>query len=214
VAEALPRGTERPGAFANELVASAKQSCSPGGSVPVPLLGLQVRCDAGERSRIEGPMPGVPRVQLSMSSLNFSDDLRRVHITELDLTARRWLSVRLRAKTAQIVGLSPWTRSPRLSPFVRCVVLGSIGLGLGLALGALWRFSSSETPLRWWHRALGSALAGVPGLAAAVVVIGLDQEQAAPASYTWALAAALAALGLLAVLRWRAPKIFNSFSAF
>jgi hypothetical protein len=214
VAEALPRGTERPGAFANELVQSARQSCSAGSSVPVPLLGLTIRCDQG--FRIEGPMPGVPRVQVAMKSLQFSDDLRRVHIEELDLTARRWLSVRLRAKSAHVAGLSPWTRSPRLSPLVRCAMLGGIALVLGLALGVLWRWASPDADARWprWQRALQVVLSGLPGLAAAVVVISLDQEQAAPESYLWALGAALASAGLLAVLRWRAPKIFSSFSSF
>lgn len=212
VAEALPRGTERPGAFANELIESARQSCSAGGSVPVPLLGLVIRCDQG--ARIEGPMPGVPRVQVAMKSLQFSDDLRRVHIEDLDLTARRWLSVRLRARSAHVAGLSPWTRSPRLSPLVRCALLGGIGLALGLALGALWRWPSPDAPRPRWQRVLQVVLAGLPGLAAAAVVISLDQEQAAPEAYSWALGAALASAGLLALARWRAPKIFSSFSSF
>jgi hypothetical protein len=215
LAQALPRGTERPGAFANELVESARQSCSAGaaGSVPVPLLGLVVRCD--RNLRIEGPMPGVPSLQLVMQSLSFSDDLRRVQISGLDLTTRRSLSVRLRAHDARISGLAPWTRSAKLSPLVRCVILIAIALALGL-LEALWwqpAAHGSDGEQRW-RRALRAGLGGLPGLAAAVVIITLDQEQAPVTAYVLPLVAALAALSLLLLARRHAPKIFSSFNGF
>ncbi|HEY6081751.1 MAG TPA: hypothetical protein VIW29_23205, partial [Polyangiaceae bacterium] len=57
VAQLLPRGTDRPGALANDLVERARDSCvTPGSRVTVPLLGLDVRCENPQR--IEGPMPG------------------------------------------------------------------------------------------------------------------------------------------------------------
>jgi hypothetical protein len=213
LAEALPRGTERPGAFANELIASARQSCSGSGSVPVPLLGLSVRCNLDQR--IEGPMPGVPSVQLSMQSLTFSDDLRRVQISGLDLTAKRLLAVRLRARDASISGLAPWARSVRLSPLVRCALLSGIGLALALVAALLWRPSTIHgDEKRRWRAVARSALGGLPGLAAAVVVIALDQEQARPVAYASALAVGLAVLMALLLARARLPKIFSSFSAF
>jgi hypothetical protein len=213
LAEALPRGTERPGAFANELIASARQSCNGSGSVPVPLLGLSVRCDRDRR--IEGPMPGVPSLQLAMQSLTFSDDLRRVQISGLDLTAKRALTVRLRARDASISGLAPWARSARLSPLVRCALLSAIGLGLALVAALLWRPSAARpAEARRWPRVARCALGGLPGLAAAVMVITLDQEQARPLAYASALAAGLAVLMALQLARARLPKIFSSFSAF
>jgi hypothetical protein len=213
--EALPQGTERPGAFANELIASARSSCSSGarGSVPVPLLGLSVRCERD--LLIEGPMPGVPSVRLAMQSLTFSDDLRRVQISGLDLTAKRALAVRLRAASASISGLAPWARSARLSPLARCALLGGIGLALALVTALSWRPSDSGVAeRRRWRRALPSALGGLPGLAAALVVIALDQEQARPAAYVSAVAAGLLMLLPLLIARARVPKIFSSFSGF
>jgi hypothetical protein len=220
LAEALPRGTERPGAFANELIESARRSCGSGGSagsVPVPLLGLSVRCDRG--STIEGPMPGVPSVQLAMQSLSFSDDLRRVQIRGLDLTAKRAFVVRLRARDAQISGLAPWARSARLSPFQRCGLLSAIGLALAFVASLFWRPAAAADPVeaekaRRWVAAARAALGGLPGLAAAIVVITLDQDQATPAAYASAVVAGLMVLFLLFVLDRRVPKIFSSFSSF
>ena len=215
LAEALPRGTERPGAFANELVDSARQSCGGSGDVPVPLLGLTVRCDRG--LRIEGPMPGVPSVKLAMQTLAFSDDLRRVQITGLDLTASRALTVRLKADTAHIAGLAPWTRSARLAPLVRCAILTGLGLGLALVAALCWRAAQPSLPphpKRAWVRWLRFALGGLPGLAAAIVVITLDQEQSRAAAYLAALAAGVVALLALLAVRARVAKMFSSFSAF
>lgn len=214
LAEALPRGTERPGAFANELIDSARRSCSGAGSVPVPLLGLNVRCDRG--LRIEGPMPGVPSVQLTMQSLTFSDDLRHVQIRGLDLTAKRALAVRLRARDAQITGLAPWARSARLSPLLRCALLLGIGLALGAAAALFWRAAGARDndEKRRWPDVARAALAGLPGLAAAIVVILLDQEQAQPIAYASAAGAGLLVLLLLWLGHARLPKIFSSFSGF
>lgn len=216
LAEALPRGTERPGAFANELVDSARQSCGTSGTVPVPLLGLTVRCDRG--LRIEGPMPGVPSVKLAMQTLTFSDDLRRVQITGLDLTASRALTVRLKAGTARIAGLAPWTRSARLAPLVRCAILTGLGLGLALVAALCWRPSLSlglpPHATRRWARWSRFALGGLPGVAAAIVVIMLDQEQSRAVAYFAALGAGVVALLVLLAARARVAKMFSSFSAF
>jgi hypothetical protein len=217
VAHALPRGTERPGAFANELVDSARQSCGDRGSVPVPLLGLTVRCDRD--LRIEGPMPGVPSVNLVMQTLVFSDDLRRVQITGFDLTARRALTVRLKASNAHITGLSPWARSARLSPFVRYAILLGVGLGLATLAALCWRPAKplSAVPLqpeKPWLRRARFAVGGLPGLAAAIVVIALDQEQASALAYGAALAAGAVVLLALLFARARGTKMFSSFSAF
>jgi hypothetical protein len=209
--QALPRGTERPGAFANDLIESARGSCGETGSVPVPLLGLKVRCDQGRR--IEGPMPGVPGVQLQLKSLAFSDDLRSVHITELELQARRSLAVRLRAGTARISGLSPWARSVRLSPALRFVMLTGVALGLGVAAAAVWR-PATDASLRAWQRAGRVLVAALPGVVAALVVVALDQEQARPLAYVSSAAAAIAALLALALLRRPAEKLFSSFKGF
>lgn len=217
LAEALPRGTDRPGAFANELVESARHSCGGSGSVPVPLLGLSIRCDRG--LRIEGPMPGVPSVKVAMQTLVFSDDLRRVQITGLDLTARRSLTVNLKADTARVAGLAPWARSARFTAVFRCAILLAVGLGLAVVAALAWVPArhpvepAAAQPKRWL-RWLRTGLGGLPGLAAAAVVIALDQEQARALAYGAALAAGLAVLLALVALRARATKISSSFSGF
>ncbi len=210
LAQALPRGTERPGAFANELIASAFASCSGGGSVPVPLLGLSVRCDEGQR--IQGPMPGVPAVQLAMGSLHFSEDLRQARIHSLELSMRRTLSVKLRAGVAHISGLSPWARSARVPAPLRFLALTLAAAVLAASALLSWpgrASGDSSAP-----RALGVALSALPGLAAAAVVILLDREQAPALAYVGVSIAAACGVGGLALLRARAPKMFNKFEAF
>ncbi len=220
-AELIPRGTEHPGAFANDLVHTARGSCEAGAQVvPVPLLGLNVSCAAG---RIEGPMPGVRSVQVAMRELTFSDDLRRVDIVGLELSAARALRVHLVAGRARIAGLAPWSRSPRLGPLGRFAVLASLGVALWLAAAALsWRSlpsSSDDAPgePRWRRRALGwlaSVLLAVPGAVVAAGFISLDQERAQPLVYASAGLLGLLALGLVRLLAWRVPRIFSSFSSF
>lgn len=226
-AEMIPRGTEHPGAFANDLVQTARGSCGDGAKVvPVPLLGLNVDCGAG---RIEGPMPGVRSIDIAMRELTFSDDLRRVDILGLELTAARALRVHLVAGRARIAGLAPWSRSPRLSPLGRFAILAALGAALWLAaaLGfgsATHRAagSASSSPLvpaphqRWGRLrfALATLVVAAPGAVTAAGFISLDQERAAPLTYASAAAAGLVALALVRVLAWRLPRIFSSFSGF
>jgi hypothetical protein len=213
IAELIPKGTEHPGAFANDLVRTARESCSAGARVSVPLLGFSVRCDAPQR--IEGPMPGAAGVQLAMRDLTFSDDLRRVSIEELELTAARSLQVRLRAGSARIRGLAPWSRSPLLSPLGRFGVLAALGAVLWLVASYTWRRlpRADDERAPAWHRWLARVLFALPGAVAAFGFISLDQERAAPASYAVAaLASALVSCGL-AVLGRRIPRIFSSFGS-
>jgi hypothetical protein len=217
VAELIPRGTEHPGAFANELVQTARGSCKAERSVAVPLLGLNVLCSAPPR--ITGPMPGVRSVQVAMGELTFSDDLRRVEITELELTASRALRVHLKAGKAHIAGLAPWSRSPLLSPFGRFAVLAALGAALWLASSLLWRPLAADPELsaqpgRPWQRLLGALLLAAPGALMAARFISLDQDRAAPSAYASAGLAGVAALWLLGLLARRLPQIFNSFRAF
>lgn len=225
VAELIPRGTEHPGAFANELVQTARASCGPDPKalVAVPLLGLSVRC--GPAQRIEGPMPGVRSIEIAMSELTFSDDLRRVDIVGLELSAARALRVHLRAGRARIVGLAPWSRSPRLSPLGRFLVLATLGAVLWLAAVLAFRSGArAEEPAappsardqrrRPWRWLLATSLLALPGAVVAAGFISLDQERAAPAAYASAALLGLAALGLVRVLTARAPRIFSSFRAF
>jgi hypothetical protein len=222
VAELIPRGTEHPGAFANDLVRTARESCEKGGTVPVPLLGLSVSCD--EPRRIEGPMPGVRSIQVAMRELTFSDDLRGLDVVGLELTAARALNVHLVAGRARVVGLAPWSRSPRLSPLQRFGVLAALGAALWLTASIVWRpraapASESEEegrarPKRRWQRLLAGLGLAVPGAVVAARFIALDQERAAPWAYGSAALAGLVALGALAVLARRAPRIFSSFSGF
>ncbi len=219
-AELIPRGTEHPGAFANELVRTARASCGDSESVPVPLLGLSVSC--GEPRRIEGPMPGVRAVHVAMRELTFSDDLRRVDIVGLELTAARALRVHLVAGVARIAGLAPWSRSPRLGPWQRVGILVALGCALWLAAGLVWSVAASgaeplapSTPAakprgRW----LGWLLLAVPGAVVAAGFISLDQERAAPLTYASAALLGLVALGLLRLLVRFVPRIFRSFRAF
>jgi len=218
VAETIPRGTEHPGAFANDLLAKARDSCSQGGKVPVPLLGLSVSCDPPQR--IEGPMPGVPSVQIAMRELIFADDLRSVQIAALELQAARSLRVSLRAQSARVVGLAPWSRSPRLSPLARFAVLA--GLGAVLWLGACIVLRPSEVQAsdavppgatRRAARWLVYALFAAPGVVTAALFISLDQDRAAPAAYWVAALLGTLALGLVAVLVRRVPQIFSYFRA-
>lgn len=219
VAEAIPRGTEHPGAFANDLLETARDSCSPGGSVPVPLLGLSVRCDPPQR--IEGSMPGVPAVQVAMEELVFSDDLRNVEIDALELSAASSLRLHLRTQTARVAGLAPWSRSPRLSPILRFTILLALGSALWLASLFTWRALRAPSAAalaptaRRALRAVGWLLLALPGALCAAIFISLDQERAEPVSYlTAALLGALAVSLLGGVLVRRLPQIFNNFSVF
>ncbi|HKY36075.1 MAG TPA: hypothetical protein VJN18_09060 [Polyangiaceae bacterium] len=201
LAELLPRGTERPGALANDLIERASASCGAGKAlVPIPLLGLNVRC--GQPSRVEGPMPGAASVQLGMQQLRFSDDLRSVEITDLELSAKRSLSLKLQVGTARIVGLSPWTRSPRLSRLGRFSIVGAVGGALWLAALAVirgWRPGpNADAPPRRFWRALTLLLLASPGSAAAAVLVALDQGQADPPRYALS---ALAGVGVLLSLQ-------------
>jgi hypothetical protein len=225
-AQLIPRGTEHPGAFANELVQTARASCGADAkaAVPVPLLGLSVSC--GEPRRIQGPMPGVRSVQVAMSELTFSDDLRRVDILGLELTAARALRVHLRAGRARIAGLAPWSRSPRLSPLGRFAILATLGAVLWLA--AVFGFrsvtpldealrpgdpppSDRKPPPHRWLSLLAMLLLMVPGAVVAAGFISLDQERAAPPAYAISALLGLVALGLLRLLSGRVPRIFSSF---
>jgi hypothetical protein len=237
VAELIPRGTEHPGAFANALVQSAQASCGgiTTGSVPVPLLGLSVSCR--EPRRIEGPMPGVGSVQVAMRELRFSDDLRRVDIVGLDLTAARKLRVHLTAGTARVAGLAPWSRSPRLTPGGRLAILAALGLSLWLAVSLGWRAPAplapspagdgelagepanasdpaERKPGTRWMRLLAVLLFAVPGALMAACFISLDQERAAPLTYGSAAMLGLVGVAGLRLLDRRVPRIFSSFSSF
>jgi hypothetical protein len=233
VAELIPRGTEHPGSFANELVATARSSCEGDAKVPIPLLGLSVSC---KEQRIEGPMPGVRQVQVAMRDLTFSDDLREVDIVGLDLTAARALRVHLIAGRARIAGLAPWSRSPRLTPLARFGLLAALGAALWLGASLAFRprdpqskpkseFGSELTPTppegtvqgprgNRLLAGLASVLFAVPGAAVAAGVISFDQDRAAPLAYASAGLLGLAALGLLRLLVRAAPRIFRSFSEF
>lgn len=217
LAQLIPRGTEHPGAFANQLVRSARQSCVARERVPVPLLGLSVSCAPPQR--IEGPMPGAKTVQLAMAELTFSDDLRRVEMKELELSAASALRVHLRAKSARVSGLAPWSRSARLSPLGRWTLLALLGAVLWLGAGWLWARANarragvapaSERASRW----LGGLLFAAPGAAAALVVIWLDQAQAAPPTYALAAVVELGGLGLAAALAARFPRITKYYASF
>lgn len=215
VAEAIPRGTEHPGAFANELLATARESCSDGELVPVPLLGLSVRC--GHPQRIEGPMPGVPAVKVAMRDLTFADDLRSVQIAALELRATRAITVTLRAGSARVVGLAPWSRSPRLSALGRFGTLLALGAALCVAGALLTREPppAGRAPtgrLRLLLVWLARGLMAAPGVAAAVVFVTLDQERAEPVAYLLAAVAGAATLALgVGLVARRVPQIFNSF---
>jgi hypothetical protein len=209
LAELIPRGTEHPGAFANQLVQSARDSCRPGGQVPVPLLGLSVRCTTPQR--IEGPMPGARKAQLAMDRLQFSEDLRRVEISALELSLASSLRVRLRADRATVSGLAPWSRSPRLSPFARFGLLSALGamLWLGVSMVVRARRGPPREPVRSARslRSVGYVLFAVPGAVVAAAVISLDQAQAAPSAYAGAGLLGAVALGLVAWIASRAPQI-------
>jgi hypothetical protein len=217
LAAVLPRGTERPGALANDLIARALAGCEAGTTkVPVPLLGLEVRC--AEPRRIEGPMPGVAAVRVGMRELSFSDDLRRVRITGLELIAERALRVKLTASTARISGLAPWTRSSQLSPRTRLGMLAAVGAALWLAACLAWRARAEpvEAPpnarwRRWLLDGRRTSLLSAPGVAIAGVVITLDQQRAALPAYGLAALAGIAALLALRLLARFAPKSFSSF---
>ena len=226
-AQLIPRGTEHPGAFANELVQTARASCGAADAkvaVPVPLLGLSVSC--GEPRRIQGPMPGVRSVQVAMSELTFSEDLRRVDIVGLELTAARALRVHLRAGRARIAGLAPWSRSPRLSPLGRFAILATLGAVLWLAAAFGFRSvtrvdeamrpgdplpSERDPPRQRWRSLLAMLLLMVPGAVVAAGFISLDQERAAPPAYAIAALLGLVGLGLVRLLSGRVPRIFSSF---
>jgi len=221
LAELIPRGTEHPGEFANRLVASARESCGAASRlVPIPLLGLSVRC--GEPQRIEGPMPGVRGAEVAMRELSFADDLRRVEIVGLDLTTSRSIKLHLRAASARVAGLAPWSRSPRLGAWARFGVLAGLGVALWLAASAVFRLAppdeSADRPslasLPGWRRLLPRLLLAGPGAVLAAGFIMLDQDRAEPAAYLGALAAAVVVLVALTLALRRLPQIFSSFRIF
>lgn len=221
LSELIPRGTEHPGDFANRLVRSARESCGAASRlVPIPLLGLSVRC--GDPQRIEGPMPGVRGAEVAMRELSFADDLRRVEIVALDLTVSRSLKVHLSAGTARVAGLAPWSRSPRLGAWSRFGVLSGLGLALWLAANALFRLAPraepperpSLPPVPAWRRQLPRLLLAAPGAVLAAGFIMLDQDRAEPVAYLEALAAALTTLVALTLAFRRLPQIFSSFRIF
>jgi hypothetical protein len=216
VAQLVPRGTEHPGQFANQLVQSARSSCAASGSVSIPLLGLLVRC--GPEQRIEGPVPGVRGASLSLRQLSFGDDLRRVEMSGLDLRVTRSLQIRLRVHNARIAGLAPWSRSSRLSSLERFGLMSALGIALWLAAGIAPSAPESGAPdagaraagAAWWM--LGTlVLSAVPGVVLAGWCIMLDQDRAVPAAY--ALPAAGAALSIWTVgwLIERAPQFLRNF---
>jgi hypothetical protein len=216
VAQLVPRGTEHPGAFANELVQSARNSCGQNGNVPVPLLGLSVTCAPPQR--VEGPMPGARAVQLSMRQLTFSDDLRQVEIGALDLSANGSLRVRLRAASARVSGLAPWSRSPRLSSLGRFAMLVGLGVVLWVAASVAFRLPRpageplADSKLDRAGRWLGYLLFAIPGAVSAAVVISLDQARAAPMTYASAGGLGVLALGLVVLLLARFPRICRCFN--
>lgn len=218
VAQLLPRGTDRPGALANDLLRRARESCvTPGTTVAVPLLGLDVRCS--EPPRLEGPMPGVGSVRVAMRELSFSEDLRHAQIVGLALDAKRSLRVHLTAEQARVTGLPLWTRSARLSPLERLGLLSGIGAVLSLAAVLFWLPrgdlpSEPKPEPRWGRRLVTLVCLSVPGMVAAALVISLDQEGAPAASYVGPALAAVAALGVLSLLLARGPKLFSSFIQF
>lgn len=219
-AELIPRGTERPGAFANELLETARASCSGSKLVPVPLLGLSVNCqDVG---RIEGPMPGVRSVQVAMRQLKFSDDLRRADIAGLELSASRSLRLHLRAASVRVVGLAPWARSPRFSPRLRFAILTALGFALWLpaCLGFPGRVAppapgrAELAPPRsapWVTRLFGSLLLAAPGAVVAAGFVTLDQERAGAAAFAGVALLGVATLGLVSLVVRIAPRILASF---
>lgn len=216
LAQALPRGSERPGALANDLVERAVAGCDDGlERVAVPLLGLNARC--GGEPRIEGAMPGVRSMQVAMRELRFSEDLRSVQITGLELTARRSLTVHLKAGSARITGLAPWARSSRLSPLARFGVLAAVGTALWLAACLCWgpvKSPDSGAAPRGLSRRLAVIACGAPGVVAAVCLVLADQRQTGAWAYGAAAAPALAALFGLRLALPRAPRFFGSVAGF
>lgn len=216
-AQLIPRGTEHPGAFANQLVQSARDSCRPGTVVAVPLLGLNATCETAPG--FEGPMPGARGVHVAMRDLAFSDDLRRMTVSELDLTTSQRPRLHLVVGSARVAGLAPWSRSPRLTPLQRCLTLTLLGVVLWLG-GALWwrpRRGPSEASLAraaGLERGLAVLLLAAPSASVAAAFIALDQQRAAPAAYAAAAALALAGVWLLGLIGRRLPRIFRSFVAF
>jgi hypothetical protein len=170
-------------------------------------------------------MPGARKLQIAMDQLTFSDDLRRVEISELELTtaSSSSLRVRLRANQARVSGLAPWARSPRLSALGRFAILTALGTALWLGASLLVRTRRTEprelptatvTPYERAWGLLAYLLFAVPGAAMAATVISLDQAQAEPLAYAGVGLLGAVALTLVAWLLPRAPKITGSLRTF
>lgn len=216
-AQLIPRGTEHPGAFANQLVQTARDSCRPGAAVAVPLLGLNATCERA--SGFEGPMPGARGVHVAMRDLAFSDDLRRMTVNDLELTASKRPRLHLLVGSARIAGLAPWSRSPRLTPLERCLTLTLLGVALWLGGTVWWRprpRPGDAAPPRATgvERGLAVLLLGAPSASVAATFIALDQQRAAPAAYAAVAVQAALSVWLLGLLGRRLPRIFRSFGAF
>jgi hypothetical protein len=212
LAQLVPRGTEHPGAFANQLVRSAQGSCGASDLVVIPLLGLRVRCAPGQR--IEGPVPGVRGASLSLRDLQFADDLRRVEMSGLELHLERSLEVRLHVESAKVSGLAPWSRSSRLSPLERFALMSVLGLALWLAVAVGPRVrppreGATDPPLSW--QLATPVLGAIPGVVLAGGCIMLDQDRASTWAYGLLALGAASSAWSLAWLMDRGPRFLSNF---
>ena len=167
-------------------------------------------------------MPGVRSVDVVMRELTFADDLRRVDISGLEVTAARALKVHLRAGSARIAGLAPWSRSPRLGPLLRFAILVVLGAALWLSASLVFRpkplpaepATPPQSARELGRRLLLRLAFALPGALLAAAFISLDQDRAEPVAYLAAALLGAVAMGGLGLVARRLPQIFSSFSSF
>lgn len=184
-----------PGRFAAQLVAQGRQSCESAAkprSALVPLVGVTWLCFPGAPPRVTGPLPKTDgAVWFSASSLEPSDDLREVALTDLRVTTRPDASRRqvdLRVRSGVVRGLPGWGRSPNLSAAARALLLSLTALLL--SLGAVHMVCRAALRQRWQAILAG----GLPAVGAFVLLHRLDASSSGPLTYV-----AVPALGAVVV---------------
>ena len=203
----LDGGTSTPGALATELVASARQSCVESkapAEVSVPLVGFSWRCEASRAPRLQGKAPLGKNAQFDAQTVELSDDLRRVSLSDMALAFTTPLvPVQLHAKAATLRGLPPWGRSRRMPFALRaCLFLSSAWLaGFGTALLVA---RASWLPL-WGGLIAGALIAACSWLAFS----WLERQDPGPL-VAWVLPlAVLGAIGVEAGAFFAGPRVWQ-----
>src|SRR5258708_6118730 len=143
---ALAGGTEAaaPGRLARSLVEQSRRACA-GEVAPraayIRLVGVIWLCLEQKEPRLWGTLPGGGGT-FTAADLAISDDLRSLEFGDMRLAFGEGGSVRVSARRAHVMGLSPWGRASNLRPAARAVLLSCAGTAFAF-LASLYVLSRS-----------------------------------------------------------------------